>query len=405
MRARDLAYETVAALDSNRIRSLLTVLGIVIGIAAVIAMTALIGGVKMSMVKEMGLTQARLVDITYYSWPGIKDEDVEKMNDSLKRDYDFLTPVTSAYVEGVSSGKKKKDGYFLGVYPEYSEALGLTLTQGRFIRKNEVDHESQVVLLDQGSVKTLYGKPDEPVVGEKLTIKGGEYTIIGVVESGLSVDSGEELRLYVPATTLAKRLDRYAEINEVYGLAVEDSDMEQVAKHTKSWLLKYFKVDEGEEDIVEVRTMDSVIKQLDQTMMSFQVLMTSVASISLVVGGIGIMNMMLTNVTERIREIGLRKALGARRRDITRQFLLESVCLTLIGGAVGIVAGYFGSFALAGVAGDFFGTGEGVAITPYIDPQSVLFATVICVAIGIIFGYYPSHRAARLDPVESLRYQ
>ena len=152
--------------------------------------------------------------------------------------------------------------------------------------------------------------------------------------------------------------------------------------------------------------MSSMIEELNSMMLAFQVLMTSVASISLVVGGIGIMNMMLTNVTERIREIGLRKALGAKARDITRQFLLESVCLTLVGGIIGIVLGYLGAFGLAGVAGGLLGyEGEGIAIVPYIDVQSMLLVAGICVAIGIVFGYYPARRAARLDPVESLHYQ
>ena len=133
--------------------------------------------------------------------------------------------------------------------------------------------------------------------------------------------------------------------------------------------------------------------------------MTSVASISLVVGGIGIMNMMLTNVTERIREIGLRKALGAKARDITRQFLLESICLTLVGGIIGIVVGYFGAYAFTGLAGGMlFGDGQ-TTVTPYIDLSSILTVAGICVAIGIVFGYYPARRAAKLNPVESLHYQ
>jgi putative ABC transport system permease protein len=129
-----------------------------------------------------------------------------------------------------------------------------------------------------------------------------------------------------------------------------------------------------------------------------------VASVSLVVGGIGIMNMMLTNVTERIREIGLRKALGARRSDITRQFMLESVCLCLAGGLIGVVLGYLGAFALTGLASGAL-VGEGMSVTPYIDGGTVLMATTICVVTGVVFGWYPARRAARLDPVESLHYQ
>ena len=151
--------------------------------------------------------------------------------------------------------------------------------------------------------------------------------------------------------------------------------------------------------------MQSILEQLNTMVTSFQLLMTIVASISLVVGGIGIMNMMLTNVTERIREIGLRKALGARRRDITRQFLLESVCLTLVGGVIGIVFGLLLAFGLADIAGTALSLGEGTTLTPTIGADTVLLVAAICVIIGIAFGYYPARRAAKLDPVESLHYQ
>ena len=153
-------------------------------------------------------------------------------------------------------------------------------------------------------------------------------------------------------------------------------------------------------------SMKSMIDSVNATMSSFSILMTTVASISLLVGGIGIMNMMLTNVTERIREIGLRKALGARRFDITRQFMLESVCLCLIGGLIGVVLGYVGSFALTGLVADaFMGEESGTEVRPIIDAGTVVMATTICLVTGIVFGWYPARRAARLDPVESLHYQ
>jgi putative ABC transport system permease protein len=198
-------------------------------------------------------------------------------------------------------------------------------------------------------------------------------------------------------------------IGSINGLAREDADMSTIAETTMQTLADYFQMseDQAKEDVYAY-TMQSVIDELETTMASFQLLMTAVASISLVVGGIGIMNMMLTNVTERIREIGLRKALGARSSDITKQFLLESICLCLAGGVIGIACGYGGAYLLGqfatGLMTELNGT-EGGPVTPVIDTKSVLMVAGICIAIGIIFGYYPARRAAKLDPVESLHYQ
>ena len=151
-----------------------------------------------------------------------------------------------------------------------------------------------------------------------------------------------------------------------------------------------------------VSSLDAVIKQMETMMTSFSLLMGSVASISLFVGGIGIMNMMLTNVTERIREIGLRKSLGARRRDITKQFLLEAIMLCVAGGAFGIVFGFLAAWGLGQVIG---AVQAGMTVTPVLAPGVVFGAVAVCVLIGIVFGSYPARRAAKLDPVESLRYQ
>ena len=404
MRARDLVYETSSALLANRARSLLTILGIVIGIAAVIAMTAMIGGLKMAMVGELGLSQARLVNIAcWYNRP-MELSDAEALADEMKGVYEYVTPLTYGSAD-VSSTTKKANGQVMGVLPDYAQAMDLKMVQGRFFNEKEASSAQMVVVLDQASVRILFGSPDAQVVGKTLRVGSVEYSIVGVTES-TSLGGGDFVQLYMPYSTCAQRVSGYESVDQLFGFAYEGADMDAVAKATEDWLAKRFQVPDDEREYsIYVLTMQSVIDQLNATMASFQVLMTAVASISLVVGGIGIMNMMLTNVTERIREIGLRKALGARRRDITRQFLLESVCLTLVGGVIGIAVGYLGSFALAGIAGSAMMGYDMGSITPYLDWQSILMVAGICVAIGIVFGYYPAHRAARLDPVESLHYQ
>ena len=405
MKARDLVAETLSGLNANRGRSLLTVLGIVIGISAVIAMTALIGGIKQSMIGQLGLNQARLVYI--YCWPdrGMTLADVDAMSEGMSEDYEYITPAIYGYTE-ITNGTEKKNASIQGVLDNYQDAMGFKLVKGRFFNEREADSGALVVVLDQSGVKALFGNADEDVVGKTVRMNGAEYAILGVIESTDVMTNQDTIQLYMPFMTCANRINGWVNVDQVFGFAREGTDMSTLAERTRAWLVKYFNIAEDKaEEQVWIQTMASVIEELNTTMLAFQVLMTSVASISLVVGGIGIMNMMLTNVTERIREIGLRKALGAKARDITRQFLLESICLTLVGGIIGIVVGYFGAYAFTGLAGGMlFGDGQ-TTVTPYIDLSSILTVAGICVAIGIVFGYYPARRAAKLNPVESLHYQ
>lgn len=399
MRLRDLLYETFTAIRANRVRSLLTVLGIVIGIAAVITMTALIDGIKMSLVGQLGLNQSRLVYISCY--PGTRQvtmDDLKQLELNVP-DYEFVSAVS--YSSGkVTNGTKSLDtAQLVGCDENYFTAVGSKLTSGRLLTADECTGGAMSVVIDQQVVNKLWGSSDTEVVGQSIRINNDSYTIVGVIEA--SSLNGQ--MIYLPSTTLATRVSGVASIDQIVGYAREDADMSTIADKTKNFLVKYYGISKENQDYsVSVTTMKSIVDELDTTMASFQLLMTTVAGVSLVVGGIGIMNMMLTNVTERIREIGLRKALGARSSDITRQFLLESVTLCIVGGIFGILLGYGGAWALAGLASGMAGIGQ---IVPVISPTAVGMATGICVVIGMIFGYGPARRAAKLDPVESLRYQ
>ncbi|MDO4539223.1 MAG: ABC transporter permease [Coriobacteriales bacterium] len=405
MKFRDLAVETASALDANRGRSALTVLGIVIGIAAVIAMTSLISGINKALVSELGLSQAQLVNIGVYTGQSLTYDDVDAFARDLSSTYEYMVASSSGSGE-ITTGQKKSQANIKGVKPQYFKAMSTKFVQGRAFTEAEEQKGAMVVILQDVGVKKLFGNAETEVTGKTVRIGNNEYTIVGVTEGGQSYGD-ESVELYMPFSTAATRITGNQEVSEISGFAPEGSDMDAVVAKTQEYLYqKYNLVTPEEQDYVYVSSMKSMIDSVHATMGSFSLLMSVVASVSRLVGGIGIMNMMLTNVTERIREIGLRKALGAHRSDITKQFMLESVCLCLVGGLLGVLLGYVGALALAGLgANALLGEGSTTTVTPVIDGGTVLMATVICVGIGLVFGWYPAYRAAKLDPVESLHYQ
>lgn len=407
MRARDYLEETWEALDANRGRSLLTILGIVIGIAAVITMTGLIGGVRESILGEMGANRARIV--TLYVGPGIKSSDI----DALKQSVDGYEAISLTDTTGVDLSDSAQDGgssdsylQVQGVEPSYFKIMGTKLVSGRVFTDMENDEASNVILVDEGAAKRLTGLDAAAAIGQKVRLGTANFTIVGVYESQAGM--GTMLTSFMPFKTCQRRLGYPGSpAFMAIGLARKDKDVMELVAETDAWVQKHYHLESAEDSMGQysVSAMQSAIEQVNSAMMTFQLLMTAVASISLVVGGIGIMNMMLTNVTERIREIGLRKALGARSSDITKQFLLESVLLCITGGIFGIVFGYLGSLAVAQLAGSLLASAGFGGITPVLDLASIATATGISILIGIIFGYYPAKRAAKLDPIEALRYQ
>ena len=376
MKIGDLFYETWHALSANKGRSFLTILGIVIGIAAVIAMTSLIAGVQNMLMGEMGLSQARQVSISAYSPQGITFDDLDKLEQGMP-EYEVITGASYASAEITMADGQKNHATVIGARPDYFTANGTKLKEGRFFTESEEQNAARLVVMGGGEMTVqMLGVPDTEAVGKTVRLGNDDYTVIGVLETSSFMGGGGTF--YAPYTTVETRIGNASGIQQIVGFAREGTDMDRLVETTQTFVAQYFNLEPE------------------------NVYVGSVASISLFVGGIGIMNMMLTNVTERIREIGLRKSLGARRRDITKQFLLEAIMLCVAGGAFGILFGFLAAFGLGQVIG---AVQAGMTVTPVLAPGVVFGAVAVCVLIGVVFGYYPARRAAKLDPVESLRYQ
>ena len=405
MSTRDLVQEALHSLEANKGRSLLTILGIVIGIASVIAMTSLIGGIQNSLVNSLGLNAARMVEI--YSSQELTDSDVEKLRKMVPQ-IEQIGIVDSAYSE-YKVGDKSYTVMAQGVDSDMLDAVGASkIVAGRTYNDIESQSGARVALISRGSAEQLYGGNEQDALGKTIKVSSGEVQIVGVIDGGN--DSIGSLTLYMPRATIAELFgDDNPSFPSVTALAVEGTDIDELCKTIESKVRSLKGISEDDEyESVMVSSMKSAIDALNSFMGAFSLIMGAVASISLLVGGIGIMNMMLTNVTERIREIGIRRALGASRRDITAQFLAESSALCVTGGILGVVIGYLLAWGLtffaanSGIMSEFGASGT---ITPSFSLTTVLLAFAVSVGIGVIFGFYPARRAAKLDPVECLRYQ
>lgn len=405
MSIRDLIREALHSLESNKGRSLLTILGIVIGIASVIAMTSLIGGIQNGLINSLGLNAARMIQI--YSSENLTDSDIEKLRKTIPQ-IEQIGIIDNAYTD------YQKDDTTYNVSTEGMDISVLKIKGydeplcGRSYTEAEAKTGARVAMISSNGAEQLFGQNMEDALGKTIKVSSGEVRIIGVVDNG--AESLGSLSLIMPRATIAALFtESYSVFPNVTALAREDADIDELCDTIKT-KIQEFKGLSGDDESgdVMVSSMKSAIDAMNSFMGSFSLIMGAVAGISLLVGGIGIMNMMLTNVTERIREIGIRRALGASRRDITAQFLAESSALCITGGILGVVIGYLLAWALtlfAANSGILNELGASGSIIPSFSITTVLLAFAVSVGIGVIFGFYPARRAAKLDPVECLRYQ
>ncbi len=400
--------EALESLVSNKMRTGLTVLGVVIGVAAVIAMLAVGEGAQSSITGQIEGIGTNVVFIS----PG-GDEDVRNPKPLTLSDAEALAdPLAAPNVAAVAPilsgrndvtyGGESSSVSILGVTPEYEMVSNEALTEGEFINETDILGRGSVAVIGPDTAEKLFDRTDG-ITGETIRINGQPFRVVGVLESkgGTGLGSQDD-RILVPITTAQSRLMQRDPKDSVSSIHIQASSSEGVnaAVDEISEILRLRHRTEIGMDDFTIFTQQSILDTASAITGVFTIFLGGVAGISLLVGGIGIMNIMLVSVTERTREIGLRKALGARKRDILSQFLTESVVLSLLGGIMGIILAWILATVIGAVA-----AASGTPITPQISLGSILLATLFSMAVGLLFGLYPANRAASLQPVEALRFE
>ncbi len=400
--------EALESLSANKLRSGLTILGIVIGVGAVIAMLGVGQGAQNTITGSISGIGSNLL----FVFQGNFTEEVRNAEPLTKGDAEAIgDPFMAPSVAGVAAviqsnaeasfGGEQHSSSIFGVTPEYFTVRNYALIEGEAITDEQVLGRASVVVLGPEVADALFGRRDG-VTGESIRINGQPFRVQGVLESkgGGAFGSQDDVML-IPISTAQARLIRRSQdrVDTIFVQAVSADLVNQAREEVAQVLRTRHDTELGLDDFT-IFSQDDFVATAQTITGVLTIFLGGVAAISLLVGGIGIMNIMLVSVTERTREIGLRKALGARRRDILIQFLTESSLLSLFGGVVGIGLGWLIAFIVGRVA-----AAANTPFTPSIGLDAILLATVFSTAVGLFFGLYPANRAASLEPVEALRYE
>ena len=398
------------ALKVNKLRSTLTMLGIIIGVGAVITMIAVGGGAQARVEEQIKSLGSNLMIII----PGSTTSGGVRMGGSSAQTLteDDAWAITREVQEVQASapsnrgtgqiiaGNSNWSTVIYGITPEYMEVRDWPIVSGRGFEPQEVSGAGKVALIGQSVAKQLFGDADP--VDQQIRIRKVPFIIVGVLEKkGQSMmGTDQDDVILVPLATARNRLfgNPQGKLRRVGVISVKVRDgqnMKEAEDRIRELMRQRHKLQPGAEDDFTIRNLTEILQAQEASSKVLALLLAAVASVSLLVGGIGIMNIMLVSVTERTREIGLRMAVGARANDILKQFLVEAVTLSLIGGLLGIALGLGGSLAIGQFAG----------WRTSLSPESIVLAVGFAAAIGIFFGFYPARKASRLLPIEALRYE
>ncbi len=401
--------EAMESLTANKLRSGLTILGIIIGVAAVIAMLAVGQGAQETITGSISGIGTNLLfvfqgnqNVKIQNPKPISLSDMQAISDPfVAPDVEDVSAVIQGSVNVVFGGEKVTTTVS-GITPNYQSIRNYVVTEGKLITEDQVYSRASVAVIGAGLAEKLFDRTDG-IVGETIRVEGQPFRITGVLEKkGGSSFGGEDDIIMVPFDTAQVRLLKQRNHEAVDMLIVQSTSAEtvQLASDQVSEILRSRHLSRLGEDDFTVFSQKDIVETAQTITGVLTIFLGGIAGISLLVGGIGIMNIMLVSVTERTREIGLRKALGARRRDILIQFLTESSLLSLFGGLLGILFGFLIALAVGQIA-----AASGTPLNPKVGIDSILLATLFSTAVGLFFGLYPANRAAGLVPVEALRYE
>ena len=400
--------EAIESLAANRLRTALTMLGIVIGVAAVLAMTAIGEGVSTSISSSIESMGTNLIYVSRSYSDDNSNPQALTLSDAEALLESGGAPSISAIAPSVSTtrtvvyGGNSTSTTINGVTPDYETVRNVVVSTGRFINEMDIDTNSTVAVLGSDVVDELFGS-SVGVIGQKIRIGNMLYEVVGMLEAsgGTSFGSADN-QIIVPITTAFSRLvarsNANDEVNMLSVSAIDSESIDSAISEITSILRSRHNISSDEADDFSIMSQQSMTDAASSITGVLTIFLGGVAAISLLVGGIGIMNIMLVSVIERTKEIGLRKAVGARNKDILMQFMTESLIIGLAGGVVGVALAY----GIAGIIRSIAASSS-FSLNPVITFGSILLAVGFAMGVGLVFGIYPANRAAKLEPVEALR--